>query len=224
MFCSSTGLFLFSRCFSQLIVSLEVGTIFPRNAGLFKAESSFPGSSTSTLMISPINYPALDPPVFPPLLLFADDIKPQPSTPLVAKQKLSIVQTWSIHNGIKSNIRKSAVISNSITAPLLLSVGNEPLSLVSTYECLGTSFTNTGINFLSHISKTIQKTRKNFFSSSNHSRVWSPYVRLTILKTFHRPIFEYGFLHLFGFNTNARSVKLATLLKPVVSLQKMVLQ
>ncbi|CAO3682151.1 unnamed protein product [Umbelopsis ramanniana] len=66
-------------------------------------------------------------PIIPPLLLFADDIKLQSSTPMFAKRMLTIVQTWSIHNSININIRKSGVITNPVTIPLLLSLYNEPL-------------------------------------------------------------------------------------------------
>ncbi|KAI8576721.1 hypothetical protein K450DRAFT_255277 [Umbelopsis ramanniana AG] len=44
----------------------------------------------------------------------------QPSSPSIATRMLAIIQTWSIHNGIKVNVNKSAVIDSPFSRPLLL--------------------------------------------------------------------------------------------------------
>ncbi|CAO3670488.1 unnamed protein product [Umbelopsis ramanniana] len=219
---------LFSHCHSQMIVNQNIGPIFPRSAGLFQGSILSPWLFNVYIDDLAFKLSRIDPhPTIPPLLLFADDIKLQPSTPAIAKRMLAIVQTWSIHNGININTRKSGVIINRITTPLLLSLYNEPLPLVHSYDYLGMPFTNTGIDFLGHVSNTTRKTQQLFFSSSRHSRGWSPYIRLTIFKTFYRPTYEYGFPLLYGFNTSTKSptfsTKSPTFLKPIVSLQNMLL-
>lgn len=118
---------MFSSCYSQMIVNQSIGPLFSRSVGLFQGSILSPWLFNVYIDDLTESLARIDPhPVLPPLLLFADDIKLQPSTPNIAAQMLSIVQTWSIHNGININVNKSAVIDTPLTRSLNLSLNSAP--------------------------------------------------------------------------------------------------
>jgi hypothetical protein len=198
---------LFSRCHSQMIVNQAIGPIFPRTAGLFQGSILSPWLFNVYIDDLAIKLSRIDPhPIIPPLLLFADDIKLQPSNPSTARRMLAIVQTWSIYNGINVNISKSGIIANPTTTPLRLSLNDMPLPAVDTYEYLGMPYTNIGIDFNSHVTNITKKTQRLFYASTKHSRGWSPYIRLALFKTFFRSTYEYGFPLLFGSGSHIKSI------------------
>lgn len=97
-------------------------------------------------------------PTIPPLLLFADDIKLQPSSLSVAKRMLAVTTTWSVYNGIRINVDKSGVISNHITSSIPFQINDQPLPLVKTYDYLGLLFNANGIDLKAHVANVTRKT------------------------------------------------------------------
>jgi Reverse transcriptase (RNA-dependent DNA polymerase) len=205
---------LFSHCHSQLIVNKAVGPIFRRSVGLFQGSILSPWLFNVYIDDLALKIARIDPhPIIPPCLLFADDIKLQPSSVSVAKRMLAIVTTWSVHNGIKINAAKSGVISNTTTASLHLSINNQPLPLVQQYEYLGLPFHAKGIDFPLYVHNLARRTEILFFASTRNSRGWSPFIRLILFKTFLRPTYEYAFPLLFGSQVS---------LTPLIKLQDMI--
>ena len=204
---------LFSQCYSQLIVNAAIGPTFRRSVGLFQGSILSPWLFNVYIDDLATKIARIDPnPTIPPLLLFADDIKLQPSTINIAHRMLAITTTWSVHNGININVNKSGVITNDTTSSLTLSINNQPLPQVHEYEYLGLPFTANGIDFKKYVHSLTKKTERLFFASTHHSRGWSPFIRLILFKTFLRPTYEYALPILAGSQTP---------LTPLVKLQDM---
>jgi hypothetical protein len=199
---------LFSSCSSQMIVNHSIGPIFSRSVGLFQGSILSPWLFNVYIDDLAKNLARIDPhPILPPILLFADDIKLQPSTPNIAIRMLSIVQTWSIHNGININVNKSAVIESPSSQSLQLKLNGIPLPLVPSYDYLGMPYTAKGLDFPSFVATITRRTQKIFFASTRYSRGWSPYIRLILFKTFFRSTYEYALPLLYASNTPVTSIQ-----------------
>lgn len=190
---------LFSNCHSQMIVNQTTGPSFQRSVGLFQGSILSPWLFNVYIDDLALKIARIDPhPIVPPLLLFADDIKLQPSSINMAHRMLAITTTWCVYNGIRINVAKSGVISNNTTSTLCLAVNNQPLPIVTNYEYLGLPFHAKGINFPLYVKNVTRKTEKLFFATTKNSKGWSPFIRLLLFKTFIRPSYEYALPLLFG--------------------------
>jgi hypothetical protein len=199
-----------------MVVNQSVGPLFSRSVGLFQGSILSPWLFNIYIDDLAENIARIDPhPIIPPLLLFADDIKLQPSTPNIAIRMLSIVQTWSVRNGINININKSAVITTTSTRSLNLTLNTAPLPLVSSYTYLGIPYTANGLDLPSFVTSVTRHTQQLFFASTRNSRGWSPYIRLLLFKTFFRSTYEYALPLLYASKTS---------LTPLTKLQNSMLQ
>lgn len=199
---------LFSSCSSQMIVNQNVGPLFSRSVGLFQGSILSPWLFNVYIDDLAEDLARIDPQsTIPPLLLFADDIKLQPSSVSTAKRMLAIVQTWSVFNGINVNVNKSAVIDHPSTRSLSLALNGAPLPLVSSYDYLGMPYTANGIDFTSFVATVTRRTQKLFFASTRNSRGWSPFIRLHIFKTLLRSTYEYALSLLFASKTSITPIQ-----------------
>ncbi|KAI8575486.1 hypothetical protein K450DRAFT_275567 [Umbelopsis ramanniana AG] len=115
---------LSSSCSSQMIVNQSVGPLFSRSVGLFQGSILSPWLFNVYINDLAEKIAHIDPhPFIPPLLLFADDILLQPSTPSIAKRLIlqdaaAINQSKVFHAGkmacffLEKNLAETSFLAN----------------------------------------------------------------------------------------------------------------
>ncbi|OMJ28800.1 hypothetical protein AYI69_g1716 [Smittium culicis] len=126
----------------------------------------------------------------PAALFFADDVQLLPRNRYHAIEMISIVEKWSLINGMSANVNKCGIVTSDIVYPL--SINNKLINVVPEYKYLGLPTTCNGINWHKYTSDIAHKAINNlnylrFIGSKFH-----PLVRLSLYKTFIKPILEYA--------------------------------
>ncbi len=121
-------------------------------------------------------------------LLFADDILILAESVDKAKKCLSIADSWSIDYNMEFNAQKSGTWCKSSS----LLINNELIPNVHEYKYLGVPMTATGVDWLKLI-KTLRSKSENLrVGIQSRSSSWNSLTKLTIFRSFIRPILEYG--------------------------------
>jgi hypothetical protein len=121
-------------------------------------------------------------------LLFADDILILAKSVDLAKKCLSIADLWSAEYSMEFNAQKSGTLTRTTS----LLINNEPIPRVHEYKYLGMPMTATGVNWLQHITTLRSKSENLRLGIQFRSTSWNSLTKLTIFRTFIRPILEYG--------------------------------
>lgn len=125
-------------------------------------------------------------PIHRPLgLLFADDVQLKPRTSTEAQYLLDLCTDYAYEFRMKWNIAKCAVLGSSLTFYL----SQIAIPLAQTYKYLGMIHTSKGVDWLSTLKVASFKQNQLLNAISDNS--WHPKARLTIFKTFVRPITDY---------------------------------
>jgi hypothetical protein len=107
----------------------------------------------------------------------------------------------------------------------LFRIGGSPIPFTGSvpYKYLGFPLCRLGINWQFHVDQAVSKARTLLDHSMQTSFTWSEYSKMTVYKTFIRPIIEYGggaFFHLIHRNADTGRVDLSS----VKSLEEEALQ
>jgi hypothetical protein len=122
----------------------------------------------------------------PAALLYADDIKLNPSSPAEAQRLLDVCQSYATKLKFEWNIKKCAVVARS---PITLHLAFEEIPNSETYKYLGAVHRWNRVDWESTILKATEKQSK--FLASLDSASWHPRLKLILYRTFVRPINEY---------------------------------
>ena len=123
----------------------------------------------------------------PLALLFADDIQIKTESLSKAQEALDICTAFSQNYHLQWNIKKCAVLSNH-HLPLFLA--NQPLPISTEYKYLGILNKITHIDLLSTYQSQLRK-QSNLLTTLLDNN-WHPKAKLTIYRTFIRPLTEYS--------------------------------
>jgi hypothetical protein len=121
-------------------------------------------------------------------LLFADDILFFAKNLLTAKSCLKTADDWSKEYYMEFNAKKSASMGSSGK----LSINGQSLPQARVYKYLGVPFEYNGVNWHQHLQTSISKCESFRSGIAINSCSWPSFVRLTIYRTFIRPIMEYA--------------------------------
>jgi hypothetical protein len=127
----------------------------------------------------------------PICLFYADDGVIIINSKTDVREKLQIVECWTLHNAIFLNPAKCAVITSRSDLPAL-SVYNQVIPRTDAYTYLGFPVLASGIDFQRHLEQRIQAAVGRARWLGLHSNSWGPAHRLRIYKQFLAPMFEYG--------------------------------
>jgi hypothetical protein len=186
---------LFSGCSSRCVINGQISTVFARGRGLFQGSLLSPWLFNTFIddLADRLNP---DESQIPAALFFADDIQLQAKRASDLQPLLDTVLDWTLENGMELNLDKSAHVQAalSFSAPSRLEVhGNRFPSTVS-YKYLGFPHTSIGVDFKAHVKDAVEKATKvlNYCRFSGHFDHLPELCRLTLYKTFVRPVLEYG--------------------------------
>jgi hypothetical protein len=131
-------------------------------------------------------------PLRPRALLYADDIVLLHESHLEMQHLLNQTSRWLSRNGMIISIHKCGVMNNKSHIPLR--VGSEELPEVNTYDYLGFPISDGSIDLTQHIRNQVQKATSalNYAKRLCKRFDWPERVRLSIYRTFIRPLLEYG--------------------------------
>ena len=183
---------LFTRCSSQVVVNGQLSPSFHRHSGLFQGSLLSPWLFNIYINDLAEQLSICQDPndTFPCALLFADDIQLLASSNIQAQCMTDIVVTWAHNNAMSANLSKSGVCSVFQDTNIMLE--NDKLPVLSSYKYLGFPHSASTILWKDYTSKCILKARNLFKYVQTVSTHWPEWIRLTIYRTFIRPIFDYG--------------------------------
>lgn len=128
-----------------------------------------------------------DTPPYRPLgLLFADDIQIKPTDSISAQNALDICTDYGNEYDMTWSIPKCAIVGDCST-PLTLS--GHTLQTAQSYKYLGVIHLKNRVDFQSTFETAVSKQNSFLIALSNNT--WHPKIKLTIYRTFIRPISEY---------------------------------
>lgn len=123
-------------------------------------------------------------------LLFADDIVLKAKNYKSARLLVSLAETWATENGLDWGISKCATTT---LQDILLAGQNIPkVNPTTGYKYLGIPHGKKGILWHLHVAQATEKQKRFLGAFQQRAQSWSPFARLTVWKTFARPIVEYG--------------------------------
>ena len=126
----------------------------------------------------------------PTALLFADDIKCQHSKLPSLQLQLDVCSGWADANFMQFNLAKCGTLG--IPSEHSLRLQGRFLTPVTSYKYLGFPHESRGINWAQHIEKMCSKAQGTLRFSMLRGKGWPMWVKITIFKTFVRPITSYG--------------------------------
>lgn len=127
----------------------------------------------------------LAPPHRPHGLLFADDVQLKPTDVTHAQRLLDLCSIYALEYGMSWNINKCAVLGS--THPFHLS--GKLLPSDTTYKYLGMCHRAKGVDWMSTLTKAINTQRSFLLAIADNP--WPAKARLTIVRSFVRPITDY---------------------------------
>jgi hypothetical protein len=196
---------LFTPQSSRLALNGNISESFQRQCGLFQGSILAPllfNIFIDDLLDSVIRRDVyvLNPMPFPPLLLFADDIKGYATEVDEAQELVDCVGKWALENEMTLNIKKCGVIGLAEGEWLVLN-GKE-LPVVSEYKYLGFPFSADGILVEKFVDNMIGKAKRTLSFLKATSCGWSELIKLTVYKIFVRSMTEYGLPFLWSYSRN----------------------
>jgi hypothetical protein len=123
----------------------------------------------------------------PLALLFADDIQIKTNDLETAQFALDICSAYGDAFHLRWNLKKCAVLSNDFTQ---LTINNQPIPNASEYKYLGIIHKNNGLDFRQSFLSQVSKQSRLLTALLDNN--WHPKTKLTIYRTFIRPITEYA--------------------------------
>ena len=188
----STLSLLFSLSFSspstRLVVNHRLSPVIRRSRGLMQ------GSPLSCMMFNIYIDSLLHElnPASSPLRSFgfADDINVGCRNREEATQMIEIVTDWARRHHMQLNVNKCGVIGLQQGAPLF--IGNVPVPQPESYKYLGIPCSASGLEWKKFIDNATTKADGLLRQLSDVGGNWSPFVKLSIYKTFVRPLTDYG--------------------------------
>ena len=130
---------------------------------------------------------ALSQPHCPLALLFADDIQIKSESLSQAQEALNICTIFSQNYHFQWNIKKCAVLSPH---PLPLSLSNQTLPNATEYKYLGVLHKSTHVDLITTYQSNLSK-QSNLLTTLLDNN-WHPKAKITIYRTFIRPLTEYS--------------------------------
>jgi hypothetical protein len=126
------------------------------------------------------------PPYRPLGLMYADDIQLKPRNDIEAQEALDICTQYGTEYDMTWSIKKCAVVGLSDYAFIL---AGDIIPEADSYKYLGVIHRSNGVDFHETFVLSSQKQRARLTSLTDQN--WHPKVKLTIYRTFIRPITEY---------------------------------
>jgi hypothetical protein len=106
------------------------------------------------------------------------------------QRQLDIITEWTGENEMLIGINKCG---HQVSEDSLFMLAGERVPYTATYKYLGFPHKRRGIDFQQHVQTMTVKARGVFDHCRMTGRGWPPGVRLVIVKSFIRPVLEYGF-------------------------------
>ena len=128
---------------------------------------------------------------YPVALFFADDGVLVTDDRTDTQMLLDIVYGWGQSNGIELNVAKCGHLT-SLPNPKALTIGEETIAPVESYDYLGFPMTARGIDFRSHVEGRMTAAVGRSRWLSRFSDDWGPAHRLRVYHRYLAPMFEYG--------------------------------
>jgi hypothetical protein len=122
----------------------------------------------------------------PAALLYADDIKLNPSSTQEAQELLDVCHTYAIKLKFDWNIKKCAVVARQFVSVFL---ANQEIPNSDTYKYLGAIHRYNRVDW--GLTVTLATEKQSRFLESLQNSKWHPRLKLIIYRTFVRPINEY---------------------------------
>jgi hypothetical protein len=126
----------------------------------------------------------------PDALFFADDGALLARDEEHAESLLRVAESWARDNGMVFNVKKCGIVSlRPLVSQFLLQ--SEPLPVVDSYKYLGLPFTKGGVGWKTWLGAQVTKMEGllNFMKVKGTN--WHPQTRLTLYRTFVRPLLDY---------------------------------
>jgi len=173
---------MFQPCSMELYVNRTAVGQITSSRGLFQGSILSPGLFNIYIddLCNQLNH-------ISPSLFFADDILLKHSDPVAAQRALSICSHWSTVNFIDWGVVKCGVVGSN--EPFHIS--NEQIPTLQTYKYLGVPHLSNRVDWQQLVDSNAQKHSRLIIALSDHAESWSNIARLTIWRTFIRPILDY---------------------------------
>lgn len=123
----------------------------------------------------------------PLALLFADDVQIKANDLTTAQRALDICSTYGDEFHLRWNLKKCAVLSHT---PVQLTINNQLIQNASEYKYLGITHRHNGLDLCQSFLSQVSKQSKLITALLDNN--WHPKTKLTIYRTFIRPITEYA--------------------------------
>ena len=147
-------------------------------------------------------------------LFFADDIVVKARNHSNAARLISLAETWAAENGLEWGIRKCATTTSD---DIVLAGQSIPkVNPTTGYKYLGVPHGKKGVLWELHVSTAAEKQERFLAAIAKRAESWSTFARLTIWKTFARPIVEYGIAPALCFAQSPRRKKKDATILPLV--------
>ena len=179
---------MFDDVWSRLLINDGVSPPFQRTRGVLQGSPQSPPLFNIFIddLLHLLNADATD---LPNCLFYADDGVILVRDLQQAQRLLDIAEAWTKEAGLTFNVKKCAVITPH-TSQLLLQ--GEPIPTVKCYTYLGFPITQTGIDFVTHLTIRISVAVKRSDFLTLHSDSWGVANRLRVYNQYLAPMFEFG--------------------------------
>lgn len=174
------------------MVNGATGPFITRTRGIFQGSVISP--FLFACFIDDFVTPPLDP-IWPEVLLYADDIKLQTSTPQRLQVLLDHADGWSKENGLAFNLTKCQVQAPSSAAlqvPVEYHLGDQVVPRGNTYTYLGVEHKTSGLDWPAFYRRTTEKATKFLSFLRATTSTFPELAKLLVYTTYVRPIFEYA--------------------------------
>lgn len=203
--------FLESGASASIVVNGSVTPRFKRSRGLPQGAPIAPlvFNLFADSLVSALNESASI--ANPDSLFFADDGAILAKDLGQAQLLLATAERWAKDHGMIFNVKKCGVVSS--IRDLDLQLQGERLSQVDSYKYLGLPFTSRGIDFVSWLNNKVAQQESSLRYMMVKGVTWHPLIRLTLYKSFVRPLLDYAGPLLHHYLEGARGVKRDIVLK-----------
>jgi hypothetical protein len=179
---------MFNDVWSRLLINDGVSPPFQRTCGVLQGSPQSPALFNIFIdgLLHLLNADSTD---IPNCLFYADDGVILIRDFREAQRLLDIAEAWTKQAGLTFNVKKCAVITPH-KSPLILQ--GEPIPPIKCYTYLGFPITQTGIDFVKHLTIRITAAIKRSDFLTLHSDDWGVANRLRIYNQYLAPMFEFG--------------------------------
>jgi hypothetical protein len=179
---------MFDEVWSRLLINDGVSLPFQRTRGVFQGSPLSPALFNIFIdgLLVRLNADATD---IPNCLFYADDGVILVRELVDAQRLLDLAEAWTKHAGFTFNVKKCAVLTRH-RSPLFLQ--GEPIPTAKCYTYLGFPITQTGIDFVKHLTTRIGAAIKRSDFLTLYSDRWGVANRLRVYNQYLAPMFEFG--------------------------------